>query len=166
MKLLPLSIPHSQRTVLILFLMTLHPSFYWKPWSAWLVRPRNISKNYGKASLEFILYGNADGWIYHRPIVFEHLSALLSASAQYSILLIERAVVGLLRLCLILAQKVSSSSDPVQAMIWLYTLALITWPDLRFIRHSVWSPTNCCWICRRASHFWSSFNCSEASWYH
>src|SRR5258705_817189 len=41
-----------------------------------------------------------------RPIVFEHLSALLSASAQYSVLLIERAVVGLLRLCLILAQKV------------------------------------------------------------
>jgi hypothetical protein len=41
-----------------------------------------------------------------RPIVFEHLSALLSAPAQYSVLLIERAVVGLLRLCLILAQKV------------------------------------------------------------
>jgi golgi-specific brefeldin A-resistance guanine nucleotide exchange factor 1 len=43
-----------------------------------------------------------------RPIVFEHLSALLSASTQYSMLLIERAVVGLLRLCLILAQKVRS----------------------------------------------------------
>ena len=42
-----------------------------------------------------------------RPIVFEHLSALLSASTQYSILLIERAVVCLLRLCQILAQKVS-----------------------------------------------------------
>jgi brefeldin A-resistance guanine nucleotide exchange factor 1 len=41
------------------------------------------------------------------PVVFEHLSALLSASAQYSVLLIERAVVGLLRLCLILAQKPS-----------------------------------------------------------
>ncbi|PFH49117.1 hypothetical protein AMATHDRAFT_148392 [Amanita thiersii Skay4041] len=39
------------------------------------------------------------------PIVFEHLSALLSASTQYSALLIERAVVSLLRLCLILAQK-------------------------------------------------------------
>jgi brefeldin A-resistance guanine nucleotide exchange factor 1 len=38
----------------------------------------------------------------HRPIVFEHISALLSASTQYSILLIERVVVGLLRLCLIL----------------------------------------------------------------
>ena len=44
-----------------------------------------------------------------RPIVFEHLSALLSASTQYSVLLIERAVVGLLRLCLILAQKVHPS---------------------------------------------------------
>lgn len=41
-----------------------------------------------------------------RPVVFEHLSALLSTPTQYSILLIERAVVGLLRICLILAQKV------------------------------------------------------------
>jgi len=32
---------------------------------------------------------------------------LLSASTHYSILLIERAVVALLRLCLILAQKAS-----------------------------------------------------------
>ncbi|KAF5372839.1 hypothetical protein D9758_001701 [Tetrapyrgos nigripes] len=39
------------------------------------------------------------------PIVFEHLSALLSSATQYSVLLIERAVVGLLRLCQILAQK-------------------------------------------------------------
>ncbi|CAA7267940.1 unnamed protein product [Cyclocybe aegerita] len=39
------------------------------------------------------------------PIVFEHLSALLSSSTQYSILLVERAVVCLLRLCQILAQK-------------------------------------------------------------
>ncbi|RPD79920.1 Sec7-domain-containing protein [Lentinus tigrinus ALCF2SS1-7] len=38
------------------------------------------------------------------PIVFEHLSALLSTPTQYSILLIERAVVALLRLCLILAE--------------------------------------------------------------
>ncbi|RDB21501.1 hypothetical protein Hypma_011417 [Hypsizygus marmoreus] len=41
------------------------------------------------------------------PIVFEHLSALLSAATQYSVLLIERAVVSLLRICLILAQKPS-----------------------------------------------------------
>ncbi|KAG6832717.1 hypothetical protein H0H92_012289 [Tricholoma furcatifolium] len=41
------------------------------------------------------------------PIIFEHLSALLSTSSQYSILLIERAVVSLLRICLILAQKPS-----------------------------------------------------------
>ncbi|KAF8201586.1 Sec7-like domain is implicated in guanine nucleotide exchange function [Pholiota molesta] len=38
------------------------------------------------------------------PIVFEHLSALLSSPSQYSILLIERAIVCLLRLCQILAQ--------------------------------------------------------------
>jgi golgi-specific brefeldin A-resistance guanine nucleotide exchange factor 1 len=47
-----------------------------------------------------------------RPIVFEHLSALLSAPTQYSVLLIERAVVGLLRLCLILAQKVEFCITP------------------------------------------------------
>ncbi|KAJ7929284.1 Sec7-like domain is implicated in guanine nucleotide exchange function [Mycena leptocephala] len=41
------------------------------------------------------------------PIVFEHLSALLSTSTQYSFLLIERAVVALLRLCLIIAKKPS-----------------------------------------------------------
>ncbi|KAL1746973.1 hypothetical protein HDZ31DRAFT_32906 [Schizophyllum fasciatum] len=37
------------------------------------------------------------------PIVFGHLSAVLSSASQYSALLVERAVVGLLRLCLILA---------------------------------------------------------------
>ncbi|KAF8163113.1 Sec7-like domain is implicated in guanine nucleotide exchange function [Crassisporium funariophilum] len=42
------------------------------------------------------------------PIVFEHLSALLSSSSQYSILLIERAVVCLLRLLQILAQNPAS----------------------------------------------------------
>ncbi|THV07859.1 Sec7-domain-containing protein [Dendrothele bispora CBS 962.96] len=41
------------------------------------------------------------------PVVFEHLSALLSSASQYSVLLIERAVVSLLRLCQILAQKPS-----------------------------------------------------------
>lgn len=37
---------------------------------------------------------------------------MLSTPAQYSILLIERAVVGLLRICLILAQKVRIASIP------------------------------------------------------
>ena len=40
------------------------------------------------------------------PIVFGHLSALLSSASQYSALLVERAVVGLLRICLILAVTV------------------------------------------------------------
>ncbi|KZV94082.1 hypothetical protein EXIGLDRAFT_673441 [Exidia glandulosa HHB12029] len=40
-------------------------------------------------------------------IVFQHLSTLLSMAQNYSMLLIERAVVGLLRLCLILADKPS-----------------------------------------------------------
>jgi golgi-specific brefeldin A-resistance guanine nucleotide exchange factor 1 len=61
-----------------------------------------------------------------RPIVFEHLSALLSASTQYSILLIERAVVGLLRLCLILAQKVRFSVCP-----WILVVDMHHQPSLR-----------------------------------
>ncbi|KDQ13235.1 hypothetical protein BOTBODRAFT_633172 [Botryobasidium botryosum FD-172 SS1] len=41
------------------------------------------------------------------PIVFEHISSLLSLAARFSDLLIERAVVGLLKLCMILAEKES-----------------------------------------------------------
>ncbi|KAJ1307233.1 hypothetical protein OPQ81_001347 [Rhizoctonia solani] len=41
------------------------------------------------------------------PIVFEHLSMILSSSPSYSVLLVERAVVGLLRLCRIAANKAS-----------------------------------------------------------
>ncbi|CED82462.1 Pattern-formation protein/guanine nucleotide exchange factor [Phaffia rhodozyma] len=37
------------------------------------------------------------------PIAFEHISVLLSSASQYSILLIERAVVGLLRLCVVIS---------------------------------------------------------------
>ena len=39
-------------------------------------------------------------------MVFEHISGLLKNAERFSILLIERAVVGLLRVCLILAGKV------------------------------------------------------------
>ncbi|WVW82243.1 hypothetical protein I302_104249 [Kwoniella bestiolae CBS 10118] len=38
------------------------------------------------------------------PIIFEYISALLSSAQSYSVLLIERAVVGLLRLCLIVSE--------------------------------------------------------------
>ncbi|GAB1521661.1 GDP/GTP exchange factor for ARF [Rhizoctonia solani] len=41
------------------------------------------------------------------PIVFEHLSMILSSSINYSVLLVERAVVGLLRLCRIAANQPS-----------------------------------------------------------
>ena len=41
-----------------------------------------------------------------RAMVFEHISSLLSSAIRFSDLLIERAVVGLLKLCLILAEKV------------------------------------------------------------
>ena len=44
----------------------------------------------------------------NRPVIFEHLSALLATPNQYSILLIERAVVALLRLCRLLAKQVIS----------------------------------------------------------
>ncbi len=61
-----------------------------------------------------------------RPVVFEHLSALISTPTQYSILLIERAVVGLLRICLILAQRVCR-----QIYNWLHSI------ELRNSLHSV-----------------------------
>ncbi|CAE7052219.1 unnamed protein product [Rhizoctonia solani] len=41
------------------------------------------------------------------PIVFEHLSTILSSSISYSFLLVERAVVGLLRLCRTAANEAS-----------------------------------------------------------
>lgn len=41
------------------------------------------------------------------PIVFEHLTTILSSSIRYSVLLVERAVVGLLRLCRVAANKAS-----------------------------------------------------------
>ncbi len=43
-------------------------------------------------------------------MAFEHLSGLLKNADRFSSLLIERAVFGLLRICLILATEVRSSS--------------------------------------------------------
>lgn len=42
-----------------------------------------------------------------RPIIFEYIETLLGSAQSYSVLLIERAVVGLLRLCLIISESVS-----------------------------------------------------------
>jgi brefeldin A-resistance guanine nucleotide exchange factor 1 len=42
-----------------------------------------------------------------RPVIFEYISALLGSAQSYSVLLIERAVVGLLRLCLLVSETVS-----------------------------------------------------------
>lgn len=39
------------------------------------------------------------------PIIFEYITALLNSAQSYSVLLIERAVVGLLRLCLIVSEN-------------------------------------------------------------
>lgn len=48
--------------------------------------------------------------------MFEHISALLSTPEQYSVLLVERAVVGLLRLCLLVAQVVCTGLMQAQLM--------------------------------------------------
>jgi len=47
------------------------------------------------------------------PIVFEHLSLLLKSSRMYSVLLVERAVVSIMRICLILAVKPSQLRDQI-----------------------------------------------------
>lgn len=41
-----------------------------------------------------------------RPIVFDHLSSVLSQAQWFSILLVERAVVGLLKMCRLAADAV------------------------------------------------------------
>lgn len=41
-----------------------------------------------------------------RPIVFEHIGALLETTTQYSALLVERAIVGLFRLTSLITDKV------------------------------------------------------------
>jgi brefeldin A-resistance guanine nucleotide exchange factor 1 len=41
-----------------------------------------------------------------RPIVFDFIAALLTSAQLYSVLLIERAVTGLLRLCLLICDQV------------------------------------------------------------
>lgn len=43
-----------------------------------------------------------------RPIIFEYIETLLGSAQSYSVLLIERAVVGLLRLCSIVSETVRS----------------------------------------------------------
>lgn len=45
-----------------------------------------------------------------RPIIFEYIASLLNSAQHYSVLLTERAVVGLLRLCLIVSETVSHLS--------------------------------------------------------
>jgi golgi-specific brefeldin A-resistance guanine nucleotide exchange factor 1 len=42
-----------------------------------------------------------------RPVMFEHLNDVLSHASSHSVLLVERAVVGLIKICSVLAQKVS-----------------------------------------------------------
>ena len=46
------------------------------------------------------------------PIVFEFIAALLSSAQSYSILLIERAVTSLLKLCLLICDEVSCAFKP------------------------------------------------------
>jgi len=51
-----------------------------------------------------------------RPIVFEHISALLETAIQYSVLLIERAIVGLFRLTSLIIDKVGTERDSTAAI--------------------------------------------------
>ena len=51
-----------------------------------------------------------------RPIVFEHISALLETAIQYSALLIERAIVGLFRLTSLIIDKVCTERDAAAAI--------------------------------------------------
>ncbi|KAI9452317.1 Sec7-like domain protein [Russula earlei] len=55
------------------------------------------------------------------PIVFEHLSFLLKSSQMYSVLLVERAVVSVMRICLILASKASRDTllKKMSVMTWV-----------------------------------------------
>ena len=46
-----------------------------------------------------------------RPVIFEHISALLETAIQYSVLLIERAIVGLFRLTSLIINKVGTERD-------------------------------------------------------
>lgn len=69
--------------------------------------PQYIEELWYGSFLDFFL---GTKHVMYRPVVFEHLSALLSSSTQYSILHIERAIVCMLRLCQILAQNVGIPS--------------------------------------------------------
>lgn len=50
------------------------------------------------------------------PIVFEHISALLETATQHSVLLIERAIVGLFRLASLIIDKVRIAIDVAAAI--------------------------------------------------
>lgn len=72
--------------------------------------------------------------------MFEHISALLSPAERYSMLLIERAVVGLLRLCLIVAEKVIFY-EPLSMLQALTELAALdARPAVRGLGCARWTP--------------------------
>lgn len=65
--------------------------------------------------------------ILSRPIVYEHLSALLASASNYNSILVERAVAGLWRLMLIISDTVSF----ISSMISFWSLTSIQKPTLR-----------------------------------
>jgi len=85
--------------------MTRRPSSSWKRWSAWRVEASNILGRHGESS--WTRYYESS--LTFRPIIFEYIETLLGSAQSYSVLLIERAVVGLLRLCLIISESVSQA---------------------------------------------------------
>ncbi|KAG0266994.1 GDP/GTP exchange factor for ARF, partial [Linnemannia exigua] len=64
------------------------------------------------------------------PIVFEHLSDIIREAGSQSVLLVERAVVGLLRLCIRLAHKDDMSKEVLDALDLLLGLPIDVVPEV------------------------------------
>ncbi|KAF9952151.1 GDP/GTP exchange factor for ARF [Mortierella alpina] len=64
------------------------------------------------------------------PIVFEHLSDIILDAGSQSVLLVERAVVGLLRLCIRLAHKDDMSKEVLEALDLLLGLPIDVVPEV------------------------------------
>jgi len=93
-----------------------------------------------------------------RPIILEHLSALLSTPTQYSILLIERAVVALLRLCRILAKEVCLDTLRLLTPLTHQRAAQASRSSIRVIRYFSTPAAQGQQLRRGASHPWTSLD--------
>src|SRR5690606_19977735 len=64
------------------------------------------------------------------PIIFEHLSDIIRQASSQSVLLVERAVVGLLRLCIRLAHKDDMAQEVLDALDLLLGLPIDIVPEV------------------------------------